>query len=420
LIVCISASHKTASISMLETLNIPETPKFSRELLDGGLCQECVVLQTCHRVEIFFVASESKNGSVKKKALKLWSVKTGVSLDLIKKAVQVFHGKAALQHLFYLASGLESVILGEDQVLGQVRSAWLAAKADGTTGFILDKAFLKAINVGRKVRNETTINEGSVSISSAAVDLAQQEFGDLASRKALIIGAGEAGTLAAEALKDKALSEIIIANKTYEKGAALAGKISGQAIQFDDALATIPYVDLVITAVSVTDPLFSQDQFSTIAEKLEAEKQILLIDISQPRAFEEEIGSLEGISLKTIDDLKKVVSSNLKNRMLEGEKSKTIIDKELQNFEREMSELVAQPIITDMFRKWEEIRQRELARAIRKMQETDKRKLMILDRFSRELTERIAQTPVNQLRIAALDNDNQMLSVAEKLFQTKK
>jgi len=417
LIVCLSASHKTANLSMLETLNIPGPTLFAHELLKSNFLDECLLLQTCHRVEIFFVSSEANNAEATKQALKLWSTKTGVSLDIIERTIQVFKGKEALLHLFCLAGGLESVILGEDQILGQVHSAWLTAKAEKTIGAVLDKAFSKAVNTGRKVRNETRINEGAVSISSAAVDLATQELGNLSLRKALIIGAGEAGSLAAETLKDKAVSGIMVANRTYEKSLMLAEKVSGHAVQFDNIMSVLPDVDFVIAAVSVPQPIFTEEQFVLFADKFGQSKKLLMIDVSQPRAFDEKIGLLQGITLRTIDDLKNLVERNMKVREKEAEKSKAIILRELQNFEAEMSRLIAQPVITDICRKFEEIRAKELSRAISKMHESDAKKIQILDRFSRELTERIAQIPIEQLRAAALANDGELLTVSRRIFQ---
>ena len=381
--------------------------------------QECVVLETCHRVEVFLAASDSNEAEAAKQVLKLWSIRTGVSLDIITKTIQIFKGREAIKHLFYLASGLESVILGEDQILGQVHSAWLIGKKQGTLKNVLEKAFLKAINTGRKIRNETRINEGAVSISSAAVDLASRELGDLTTRKALIIGAGAAGALAAESLKAHAISEIMVANRTYEKSVLLADKISGQAIPFENIISTISNVDMVITAVSVLQPLLMEKEIASLTEDFGDSKRLLMIDISQPRAIEESIGEIPGISLKTIDDLKQLVANSMKIREHEAEKSKDIISIELDNFERELSKLIAAPIITSICRMFEEIRKKELLRAIRKMGESDERKLVILDRFSRELTERIAQIPIEQLRLAALSDDSQMLSVAERIFQMK-
>ena len=418
MIVCLSVSHKTVSSLILEALNISDENQFTRALLANKVIQECVLIQTCHRVEIFFVSSDGTIDETIRQALKLWSTITGVSLDIIEKSIQQYSGKEALKHLFFMTAGLESVVLGEDQILGQVRTAWLKAKDNGATKSILNRTFMKAINTGRLVRNETRINEGAVSISSAAIDLAVKELGDLDKRKALIIGAGEAGSLAAQSLRSKTSLSIIIANRTYDKSLVLAQKISGEAIQFENVLSTIPYVDLVIAAVSVTQPLLREEQIASFAA-IGNPKRLLMIDISQPRAIEEKIGSLQGISLKTIADIKELVAQNIKSREAEAEKSKVIILGELERFEAELAKLAAQPLITEICRTIETIRKKELARAVRKMGESDKKKLVILERFSKELTERITQIPIEHLRNAALNNDGKLLSAAKKIFQTR-
>ena len=419
MITCLSVSHKNASLPMLETLNISDDKDLARSLYSENIVQECVLLQTCHRVEIYCVLTDSKTESAVKQILKSWSAKTGVSLDLISKTVNLYHGRAALTHLFYLACGLESMVLGEDQILGQVRIAYTKAKENGTARMILEKAFMKAINTGRRVRTETRINEGSVSVSSAAVDLAAKELGSLDSIKALIIGAGETGAMAAETLRRKSTASIIVANRTYEKGEVLAKKVSGKAIKFNRIQNVIPEADLVIVAVAVTQPILRKNQLESVVAKIDNSRTILLIDISQPRAIEEKVGLLRGFSLKTIDDLKGTVDENIKNRQIEAEKSKIIICEELDRFEIELAKLLAQPLISEICRKFEEIRQKELARAIRKLGESDEKKIMVLERFSRELIERIAQMPIEQLRKASLNSNGTLLSAAEELFQTR-
>jgi len=311
------------------------------------------------------------------------------------------------------------MVLGEDQILGQVRIAYTKAKENGTARMILEKAFMKAINTGRRVRTETRINEGSVSVSSAAVDLAAKELGSLDSIKALIIGAGETGAMAAETLRRKSTASIIVANRTYEKGEVLAKKVSGKAIKFNRIQNVIPEADLVIVAVAVTQPILRKNQLESVVAKIDNSRTILLIDISQPRAIEEKVGLLRGFSLKTIDDLKGTVDENIKNRQIEAEKSKIIICEELDRFEIELAKLLAQPLISEICRKFEEIRQKELARAIRKLGESDEKKIMVLERFSRELIERIAQMPIEQLRKASLNSNGTLLSAAEELFQTR-
>jgi len=254
MIVCLSASHKKASLPMLESLNIPNEAEFMKKFCSEGSVQECILLQTCHRVEIYFVIRDSDKEEIINKVLKFWSVKVGISLDILNKTVEIYYGREALTHLFFLASGLESMVLGEDQILGQVRSAYVRAKKLGSTGLILEKVFMKAVNIGRRVRTETAINERPVSISSVAVDLAEKDLGNLRLVTALVIGAGEAGSIAAENIRKKGVKTIFIANRTFEKGLELASKVGGEAVRFDEVLQVLPKVDLVIAAVSVDKP----------------------------------------------------------------------------------------------------------------------------------------------------------------------
>lgn len=416
MIVCLSASHKRASLLMLESLNIRDEEEFMKKFCLEGLVQECVLLQTCHRVEIFFVARDSVRDAAVNEVLKFWSVKTGVSLDILNKTVEVYYGKEALIHLFFLASGLESMVLGEDQILGQVRSAYVKAKKIGSAGLILEKVFMKAVNVGRRVRTETAINERPVSISSVAVDLAEKDFGSLNHVKALVIGAGEAGSIAAENLSKKGVETVFIANRTFERGLELASKVGGEAVRFNEILRVLPKVDLVIAAVSVDKPILKAKHVKDALTQGGFRKRLYVVDISQPRAFDERVGLIKGVTLKNIDDLKVVVEENLRSRQAEAEKAEKIIFEELERFERQLAKLFVEPMISEICRKIEEIRQRELGRAIRKMGEADEKKLMVMDRFSKELVERILQIPIEQLREAALKNNGMLLSAAEELF----
>ena len=210
-----------------------------------------------------------------------------------------------------------------------------------------------------------------------------------------------------------------IANRTFEKSQVLATKVSGYAIPFSDVPEAICHSDLVISAISVKEPLFTEKSLSSLAMSPLGSRQILIIDISQPRSIDERVGYLRGIFLKTIDDLKQVVDQNLRKREIEAERVRTIIAEELDRFGVELSKLIAQPLIIEIFRSFEEIRSKEVSRAIRKMGETDEKKLAIMDRFSRELIERVAQAPTIQLRKAALAGDEDLLEAAARLFQIK-
>jgi glutamyl-tRNA reductase len=418
MIICLSASYKRTKLPLLESLAFKDEGDVMRSLCSEGLAEECVLVQTCHRVEVYAVLKDSSNGNVDG-IFRFWSGKAGVSVDLLRKTVDTCRGREALEKLFNLASGLDSMVVGEDQILGQVRKAYVKAKKLGSTKMILDKAFMSAINAGRKVRSDTRIDEGSVSISSAAVDLAAKELGDLNSKKALIVGAGEAGSIAAETLRRRGVKSIQVANRTYKRGLELAAKVSGEAVEFNRLYDAVGNADLVVAAVAVDRPVIEARRLKNVLTQRGRAESLFLVDISQPRAVEEKVASLSGVVLRNIDDLKEVVEESIRSREVEAEKARKIVLEELGRFERQLSKLAVQPLISEIYKRVDGIRRKELERALNKMGESDEKKVGVMDRFSRELVERVLQGPIDQLREAALNNDNGLLSAVEKLFKIK-
>ena len=417
MIFCLSVSYKNASLPMLESLTFRNEQKVLKEVYSMDFVQECILLQTCHRIEIYCATDEVAK-EVAKRVIKFWSKKVGVSSDVLSDVLQVYYGKAALLHLFYVAAGLKSLVIGEDQILGQVRTAYVRAKKVGTVGLILEKTFMKAVNVGRRVRTETRIDEGSVSLSSASIDLAVEELGSLKGVKALVIGAGDAGSIVAESLHRKGVKQLLIANRTYSRGVKLASKVSGKAIRFQDMVEALPNVDLVVAAVSTVKPVLGVKEVREALKKRKSEG-LLIIDISQPRFVEEKVGLLKRVTLRNIDDLKGVVEENIGKRLGEAEKVKKILVGELKLLEGQLSRIMAEPVISKICARFEEIRKKELKRAFGKMKETDEGKKLVVERFSKELVERMLQTPMDQLREAAFNNDNALFSTTEKLFGIK-
>jgi len=418
-IFCLSASYKSVKLPMLESLAFKDESETVRSLCSEGLAEECVLVQTCHRVEVYGVVKDSSNGSAIDRVLRFWSGKAGVSLDLLRKTVEVYRGREALERLFSLASGLDSMVVGEDQILGQVRRAYVRAKKVGAAKLVLDRAFMCAINTGRKVRSETRIDEGSVSVSSAAVDLAAKELGHLKSKRALVIGAGEAGSIVAETLRRRGARSVWVANRTYERAVELAAKVSGEAVEFDGLYSAVGDADLVIAAVAVDRPVITARALKKALARRGRGRSLFLVDISQPRAVEEKVGFLKGVVLRNIDDLKGIVEESVRSREAEAEKARRIMLEEVDRFEKQQFEFLVQPLISEIYKRVDGIRQKELKRALSKLAESDEKRMGVLDRFSRELVERVLQLPIEQLREAALNNDNGLLAAAEKLFKLK-
>jgi len=416
MIFCLSVSYKNASLPMLESLTF-EDEEVVKEVYSMDFVQECIFLKTCHRVEIYCATDEAA-GKAAKRVIRFWSKRVGVSSDVLEDVLGVYYGKAALLHLFHVVAGLESMVIGEDQILGQVRTAYVKAKEVGTVGLILEKTFMKAVNVGRRVRTETRINEGSVSISSASVDLAFEMFGSSKKVKALVIGAGEAGAIVAENLHKRGVKTLFIANRTYRKGVELASTVSGKAIRLGEIPEALSEVNLVIAAVSTKKPVLKARELREAFKKKKC-KGLLIIDISQPRSVEKKVSSLGRVTLRNIDDLKGVIDGNIEKRLGEAEKVRRMILGELRLFEDQLGRLIAEPVISKICSRIEEIRRRELKRAFGKLKETDESERLVIERFSKELAERMLQVPVDRLRKAALSNDSELLSTAEKLFGVK-
>jgi len=416
LIVCLSVSHKKASVPMLESLNFKNKEEATRRCCSLESVREAVLLQTCNRIEIYVNTSDNPDRDIVTNLVKFWSQQVGVSSDLINKTIEVYHDSEALLHLLRLSSGLESMVVGEDQILGQVRTAYVDSKKIGTVETLLQKAFMKAVNVGRRVRTETQINEGSISISSVAVDLAEKRFGTLKDVSAMVVGAGETGSLVAKELAQRGARPIYIANRTFKKALELADLVTGKAIHFEDMHYELRRMDLAVFAVSVDAPLLRSGEMKKILEGRK-NPNLMLIDISQPRSIEENIGSLPSVELRNIDDLKSVLEENLKKRLIEAEKAKQIILEELKSLDALLGRLLAEPLVSSLCIRVEDIRGKELQKALRTVRNLKEEQKLVIENLTKVLAERILRLPIENMRKAALNRDSTTLSAARKLFE---
>ena len=420
MILGICVTHKRASIPILESLTFKSEEKALKDFVSLGFVKECVIVQTCNRVEVYFSLDNYTDAT--KSLIRLWSRTAGVSEDIIRQVTEIYHGRETLLHLLHLASGLESMVVGEDQILGQIRKSFVAAKKAGTTSLLLEKVFMKAVNVGRRIRTETAINQGSVSISSVAVDLAEKNFGGLQSVTAFVVGAGEAGTIVAEELCRRNVKELIITNRTYEKGYNLATMVNGRAVKFGEMYQVLPTADLAFVAVNTPKPVVKVKALEKALGIQKRRHKLLIVDISQPRAVEEEAGLLSNVFLKNIDDLKETIEENLQKRWKEAEKANQIIVEELGRLDTQLGKMLAEPLVSRIFKKVEGIREKELEKALRIMKGIDEKQRVVVEELTKELMERILQIPAERLREAALNHDGNLLLAAEKLFdlETKK
>lgn len=318
-------NHKTAPVEMRERLSFSHSESLdaNRSLKCEALLAENLILSTCNRVEIYAV-SKPDNDSVN--SIKDYLARQkGINLLDYKESIYVYKGREAVEHLFKVASGLDSMVIGEMEILGQLKQAYRDAKNSSGTGKVLNRLFEKAFNTAKKIRTETSIGHGAVSLSSAAVRLAKKILGDLSSKKTLIIGAGEIGEQLLRYLKKSGVESIMVANRTLERARELTDRFNAIAVAFKDFREKLKEVDIVITSTGSPHCIIRHDDALWLMPKRK-QRPLFIIDLAVPRDVEEEINRLDNIYLYNIDDLEAIVKDNIKLRKGELDNCSEIIN----------------------------------------------------------------------------------------------
>lgn len=414
-IVNLRFTHKEVPITVLERVTFKEPSKILKEIHALDCVKECVILQTCNRVEIYAAVSGKDSKKAGSEIAEYWRQRIGVDQEKFYHALKESCNSEALSHLMKLTSGLESMIVGEDQILGQVQGAFEEAKKCDTIGPFLETVFQKAIKTGRKVRLKTRINKGAVSIGSAAVELLEDTFGDLKDKRIIIIGAGETGGLVGKALASRRHTAIFVANRTYERGVRLARMLGGHAVRFNKVKDLLAEVDVAIVATAAPHYVLTKKLLQKVLDKREG-KKLFIMDLSQPRNVEESVANLPSVELRNIDDLRGIAETNLKIRQREIEKAEAIVENELNHLKLMLKLEQAKPLISALLHKAEEIRRKELKKALRMLGKLDDDQQKVIDDLTLVLIERILHHPIRNLRNAAVNGDVNTISVAQKLF----
>ncbi|MHB8120190.1 MAG: glutamyl-tRNA reductase [Methanothrix sp.] len=401
-------THRKASIDEIERAWHGDVQTLLKWVGSQERVEECAVLKTCNRVEIYIVSVRGEK----------------VLFDLAKKArvssrIIDFHDHdESLLHLLRLASGLESMIIGEDQILGQMKELVLMAANAGTTGWMLDTAFKKAIAVGKRVRKETQINERSVSVGSAAVDLAEEILGDLRGLSVLVIGAGETGELISRALMAKDIGSLVVTNRTYNSAQCLAECLGAKAVPFEEMKIRLKTADVVISATSAPHYiLLKEDIEKAMAGR---EDKLLIIDIANPRDVDEAAAEVPGVELHNIDSLKNISSENMLLRMAEANRVEAIIAEEMQLLMAKYKRKQAEDLLARLYSKAEVIKDQEVKRAMNKLSarhtlgEIEQK---VLQDMSHSIVNKLFSEPTKTLKRAAEQGDTEVLTAISELFR---
>lgn len=393
-LIVVGVSFRTAPLEVRETLvmKAAEIPRVLRPLLSEGIASECVVVSTCNRTELYAMAGSGDAGDA---IFRAFSARIGA------EAAQfgyVRSGKDAAAHLFRVASGLDSMILGEAQIHGQVRDAWELSRE--FSGAALNRLFQSALQVASRVRTETGIGRGAASVSSAAVQLARQIFGSLRGRRAMVLGAGEMAELALQCLVSEGVRAAIVANRSFERASQLASAHGARAIHFDECWAELANVDMLISSTAAPHPIVT---FAKVRDVLihRTSEPFCILDIALPRDVEPAVGELENVFLYDIDDLAAVVSSNIERREGEIPSAEAVISQEVERYWKWLSGLSAVPVLTRFRREMEELRAAEFDAAIRKLPGLDPAQRAAVENLSRSLMNKFLHNPSVRLREAA-------------------
>lgn len=411
-LLALGINHNTAS------LDVRERVAFSPEQVEQALQQACAeagfsemaILSTCNRTEIYACGDADIEG------LLAWlSSFHQLDVDALGYCHYAHSGEAAIEHMMRVSAGLDSLVLGEPQILGQIKSAYAVASAAGTVGPVLHSAFQRIFSIAKRVRTETAIGENPVSVAYAAVTLAQQIFSDLKEDTALLIGAGETIELVARHLKNSGIAKIIVANRTLDRARTLADQFSAEAILLADIPEHLHRADIVISSTASQLPLLGKGAVES-SLKQRKHKPIFMVDIAVPRDIEVEVGELDDVYLYTVDDLHGVIDENRKSRQQAAEHAEQIIAEGVALYSRELRALSSVATIKAYRQKAELLRDTELEKSLRAL-EGGADASLVLNQLARNLTNKLIHAPTTILKGASASGRNDVVNLARELFE---
>ena len=389
----VGVSHRTAALDVRERLMIraSDLSDALTEVTKATGAREAVVISTCNRTELYLAGAEDTVGG----ALALLSRRIGESAEPF---AYVRRDRDAATHLFRVAAGLDSMILGEAQIQGQVRDAWELGRA--ASGIVLNRLFQSALGVASRVRTETALGRGAASVSSASVQLAKQIFGSLAGRRAMVLGAGEMAELALECLVDEGVRTAVVANRTFERATALAAKYGATAMHVDECWAQVAEVDVLLCSTAAPHPVVRVAHLEPALER-RGDRPLCVIDIAFPRDVDPAVRAMENVFLYDLDDLRAVVAANIERRREELPSAENVIADEVERYWQWVAGLHAVPVVTELRASAERMRAKEVAQLLRRMPNLTATDREAIEQLSRALMNKFLHEPSVRLKAAA-------------------
>jgi glutamyl-tRNA reductase len=413
-IVLLGLNHKTAPVELRERLAIgpDQLEQATRSLLQAPGVVEGMILSTCNRVELLTSLQPDAPD-----LLQFVESYFDIEREVVAPHIYEYRQENAVRHLFRVACSLDSMVIGEPQILGQVKSSYLAARSAGAIRGHLDKVLQRAFVVAKRVRSETQIGSSSVSIASVAVELAKKIFGSLEGRKILLVGAGKMSEQAARHLMSQGAASVLVANRTHERAEQLAQRFGGRAIGFDDLYACADQADIVITSTGAARPVFRREHAQQFLQQRRG-RPMFFIDIAVPRDVDPEVNKLDGIFLYDIDDLQSVAGSHMKERSREAELAEAMILAEVDKYQRRLHALNVAPEIVQLQQSAEQIRLGELRRVGSRLQGLSAEQQTAVEALTRSLVNKVLHRPVQAIKAAASEGNTAAVEAIREAFGT--
>ena len=414
-IILIGANHKTASVELRECLAFSddETVQALEKLKQKENIREVFLFSTCNRTEVLFIPDGENNIETIKNFISEFK---NIALTKFEDSLYIYKDSDAINHLFNVASSLDSMIIGEPQILGQVKAAFKTATKNNSSGVILNRLLHKTFSIAKRVRKETGIGDNAVSISYAAVELAGKIFSDLSTKSVMLIGAGEMAELAVEHLLSNDVKEIIVANRTFENAVNLADKFNGQAVKFEEMELMLQEVDIVISSTGSTQYILTQSQIKNVMHTRK-NRPLFFIDIALPRDIDPDVNKINNTYVYDIDDLQNIVNENIGKREKETIKAQRLIEEAVIKFNKWLKDLEVVPTIIAVKEKIEKITEIETEKTLSTMSHLSDKDIEAIKRMTKAIASRIMHDPIRFLKEPGAHRENSFyLNAARQIF----
>ncbi len=416
-IVLLGLNHKTAPVALRERLAFSkEDAAYAMEaLIKYKEISEVLLFSTCNRVEILLVTDDGSGAAELAKSVV--SELKDVTVSQFEAALYTYSGEDAVRHVFRVTSSLDSMMVGEPQILGQIKDAYQMATLKKSSGVMLNRLLHRAFFVAKRIRSETGIGDNAVSISYAAIELGRKIFGTLEGKKVLLIGAGEMAELAVEHLIRNRAGDILVANRTFERGVDLAKKFNGKAIRFEEISESLKFIDIIISSTGSPDFVIKRDQVKQVMRS-RRNQSLFFIDIAVPRDIDPDINRLNNSYVYDIDDLKGVIEENIEERNKEAVKGERIVDEAVISFQKWYDNLAVVPTIVDLRKKMEMIAKAEVDKTLQSLNQLSKEDSQSIYRMVDALVNKIMHNPTLHLKGSGCHKDKSThIDITRKLFK---